>query len=107
LFTYTLARRGPMSYTLLGGVSQTRIDIAGQNRVGGLLVPAGGRHAIASNLTRTGVTAGLDLSRAAGKGLRLALPLRVTFTSGRPLEWPGSLDVSAGITLSKRLVRRH
>ena len=98
--------RNWLSYGLLIGASWTVGDVRGANRVHGGLAPVGGRHLVAANDGRLGVTAGLELSQRIG-ATRLVFPIRVTHTTGTlPAYWLDRLDVQAGAGLSIPLFRR-
>jgi hypothetical protein len=88
------------SVSLLAGVTSIFGDVKGLDRVQGVFIPTGGRHAIAEADRRTGFTGGLELSQRVG-AVRLVVPLRVTSITGdRPDFWPGRLNASAGLGLA-------
>jgi glyoxylase-like metal-dependent hydrolase (beta-lactamase superfamily II) len=104
---YAPRARSSFSYAVLGGVSQTVGDVRGMNRVQGLLVPAGGRHAIAVRTSKLGVTLGADAAWTVRPGLSLVVPVRVTRIQGQlPQYWPSRFDVHGGLGVRVRLLRR-
>jgi hypothetical protein len=104
LFRFNLTRS--RSLTLLGGVTSHYGDVRGMDRVQGRFVPIGGRHAIRSNDSRRGLTAGIDLSPRVG-ALRVVIPVRVTQTTGElPDFWPSRIGVSVGAGFVVPIFRR-
>ena len=88
------------SVSLLAGLTRFSGDVKGVDRVQGIFIPAGGRHAIQDADVRTGFTAGLEFSQRLG-ALRLVVPVRVTpLNRSRPNFWPSRLNASAGAGLA-------
>lgn len=107
LFRYNPSAPRPLSFALLGGVSVTRLNAAGAERVKGVLPPRGGAHLIARSSIVPGVTAGVDIVQWLGNGYGIAVPIRVTrMFEKEPLTSDSRFDVQAGIDLTFRLFHR-
>jgi glyoxylase-like metal-dependent hydrolase (beta-lactamase superfamily II) len=103
LFRFSPRRDSPMSFSVVGGVSETIADRRGINYVAAALVPTGGRHAIHSRARRFGYTGGFDLTL--GRRVAFTIPLRVTYTPSVPQSWPSRLAVSGGIGVTAQVFR--
>lgn len=106
LFRLDRAGEG-FSVGVVGGPSVLFGDALGAYRAKGAVAPLGGRHPLARQGQRLGITAGIDLTRALGSRVSLVVPLRVTKVLGDESDtWPGTMALSAGGGLSLRLARR-
>ena len=105
---YRFRPRGRMSYTLLGGMSETVGDAAGAFRFKQVLFPGDGHYAIDERKWALGGTGGGDAVLDLGHRLRLVVPVRVTWTAeGRlPESWPHPLEIQVGAGLAFRLYAR-
>jgi hypothetical protein len=100
-------RRG-VSFSLLGGMSETVVDAEGAFRIRGALEPLGGRYPFADRKWALGVTGGGDAVVELGARWSIVIPARVTWTveDRLPETWPSRIDVEVGAGLSLRLFQR-